>query len=385
MEKGSVLLITSEYPPGPGGIGTHAFQLSKQLHALGWKMHVVASQDYVTEGEVNEFNSRLPFPVTFRQSRGSFITRMWRSFKNIISAYKKGRPDVIITTGDAPTFFILGLNSFFKKPWIIVEHGSIGQGVLARVKRKSTRAADLVIYVSHYTKNHIEKHVKAEARDFRVIPNGGDEDIFHQLPVSRIAEFRKQFQPGNPILLTVGNVTHRKGQEVTIRALPEVKKHFPDILYVMAGKSTLKDELNTLAKELGVEQNIRFWGIATVRELVQLYNTADLFLMTSRLFESNNEIEGFGIAVIEAALCGRAAVVSDNSGLKEAVVDGVTGLVAGENDPQSTAAAIITILGDANLKQKMEAAALQRAKESLTWRKVALEYETSLKKVIGKQ
>lgn len=379
----SVLFITSEFPPGPGGIGTQAYQLSDRLHKLGWNMNIVASQDYVTVEDVEKFNSRLPFNITYRRSEGSLPVKLWSYMRKILKVYRDSKADVIITSGDTPTFFVLLLRLFMHKPWVIIEHGNIQLGMVQKLKKIALRKANEIIYVSDRTRKHIEEFSGISPEKYIIIPNGGDERVYSKIPAEEIQQYRQQFAAFSPLLLTVGNVSVRKGQEIVIRALPEIKKQFPNVLYIMAGKPTIQDEMQALADQLGVGGNIHFTGIVSEAELVNLYNSVDLFLMTSRRDTRTNEIEGFGIAVIEAALCGRAAVVSGNSGLAEAVEEGVTGFVTEENNPASVADAVIKLFTDNILRQQMENAAYTRANQSLTWEKVALQYDAVLKKLTG--
>ena len=58
-----LLLLSSEFPPGPGGIGTHAYQLARQLTARGWAVTVVTAQEYAPAAARAAFNSRQPFAV----------------------------------------------------------------------------------------------------------------------------------------------------------------------------------------------------------------------------------------------------------------------------------------------------------------------------------
>ena len=70
---------------------------------------------------------------------------------------------------------------------------------------------------------------------------------------------------------------------------------------------------------------MHFLGRLESESLVKYVNACDLFMMTSR-HTSTGDFEGYGIAVVEAAFCGKPAVVSRNSGLAEAIVDGGPGL-----------------------------------------------------------
>jgi phosphatidylinositol alpha-1,6-mannosyltransferase len=94
------------------------------------------------------------------------------------------------------------------------------------------------------------------------------------------------------------------------------------------------------------------------------------------------DVEGYGIAVVEAALCGKPAVVSEGSGLTEAVQDKVTGLVVPQNDPRAAAEALITLLKDKSIRQRMGAAARRRALAEQTWSVIAQAYDRVLRQYL---
>jgi phosphatidylinositol alpha-1,6-mannosyltransferase len=150
----------------------------------------------------------------------------------------------------------------------------------------------------------------------------------------------------------------------------------------MAGLPQEQTKLEALAEQLGVSENIRFWGRVTQETLRKLYNACDIFVMTSRQL-ANGDFEGYGIAVIEAALCGKTAVVSDNSGLAEAVQDGVTGLLVPQNDPNRAAQAILKLVKDPELSQQLAHQAYHNAITEQTWEKVGNRYVNLLEKVFS--
>jgi len=182
-------------------------------------------------------------------------------------------------------------------------------------------------------------------------------------------------------MLTVGNVTERKGQHVVIRALPYILREVPNVHYLIAGLPTMKEQFRALAAALGVADHVHFLGRVPQEDLPLLMNACDAFVMTS-VNTPSGDVEGYGIAVVEAALCGKPAVVSDRTGLAEAVLDRVTGLVVPQNDPKQTAEALITLLTDEFLRQRLGAAAKQRALAEQTWSARAKAYDLVLRKYL---
>ena len=76
-----ILLISSEFPPGPGGIGTHAYQLAKALTQHHYEVHVLSPQDYADESEIQAFNAQLNFHIT---SLPKATCKPWQSVKRLI-------------------------------------------------------------------------------------------------------------------------------------------------------------------------------------------------------------------------------------------------------------------------------------------------------------
>ena len=148
----------------------------------------------------------------------------------------------------------------------------------------------------------------------------------------------------------------------------------------MVGLPTRAAELKALAQSLGVADRVEFVGRATQAEIVRRLNYCDLFVMTSRKTD-DGDFEGYGIAVVEAALCGKPSIVSSGSGLAEAIVPGETGLLVREGDPADTARMIGELLEDPKRRARMGNAARVRAEGEQTWARRASEYDVILREM----
>jgi phosphatidyl-myo-inositol dimannoside synthase len=114
--------------------------------------------------------------------------------------------------------------------------------------------------------------------------------------------------------------------------------------------------------------------------LLKLYNACDLFVMTSRQL-ADGDFEGYGIAVLEAALCGKPALVSDNSGLVEAVQDGITGVVVPQDDSNSTAGAILKLINSPTALRIFRRTSPAQCAQNQTWSQVAIRYIHYLRQI----
>ena len=377
------LVVSSEFPPGPGGIGTHAFELASGLVRQGWDVEVLTSQDYATAREVVEFNRAQGFGVTrFRSVPGAPLEALYRE-SVLARRIRRDAPDVLIASGSRSVLLAAARWTGRKRPWVAIGHGTefgLRGGWEAAAMKAAFRRATAVVCVSEYTRGQMHLAGIRPERE-AVIPNGADPERFRPLPaVERDAAREDLGIPGGALVVTVGNVTRRKGQDVVIRALPAILERIPSVQYAIAGLPTLGEEMRRLAAELGVSERVHLLGRLDSRRLVGLLNAADVFVMTSRRTE-DGDFEGYGIAVVEAALCGCPAVVAADSGLAEAIENGRTGSSVPQDDPAATAREIVALLEDAGRRRAMGQAARKRAEREQTWTRRIGQYEVLLREI----
>lgn len=376
-----LLLLSSEFPPGPGGIGTHAYQLATHLSHLGWNVHVAAPQPYVDKLTRETFNSQLPFPIVTFEYADTLLLQLYRRISKLIRLCNNFRPDVILASGSRALWSAAFLSRLFRTPWLAVGHGTeflTGSASNSVLTRLSIRSASATVAVSKYTATLMQEQTNPSGPIY-VIPNGADERQFHPKPSN---ELRRNLNlQKKRVLLTVGRVSKRKAQDVVIRALPAILQHHPDLVYLLVGLPEEQTSFQQLAEQLGIAEHVYFTGVVPQETLPQYYNLADIFVLTSRKAASG-DVEGYGIVVLEAALCGKPAVVSQSGGLTEAVQSGQTGLVVPPDDPQATAEALLSLLGDRELYQRMAQQALCRARQA-TWNHRVAAYDQLLRQLIA--
>ena len=376
------MFVSSEFPPGPGGIGTHAHQLAINLQLLGWHVTVVSPQDYADEQEVTAFNLECPLGIERLRPKSPALLEALYRWRVVSRCIRRLAPDCLVASGSRSVWMAAPLADRYHLPWLAIAHGTelFLAGWQTRLTRWAFEKASTVVCVSQYTHKQMEL---ARIHPLRsdVIPNGADENRFRLFQPEQTAAYRSQLGFGNsPLIVTVGNVTDRKGQDIVIRALPTILQHVPNVRYLIAGLPTRRAEFELLATQLGVSDHVHFLGRVDAEKLPHLLNTCDLFVMTSR-HTPDGDFEGFGIAVVEAALCGLPAVVSAPSGLAEAIIDGHTGIAVPRDDPEATAQAVLSLLADPILRQKMGTQARQHAVSAQTWACRVQRYDELLRKL----
>lgn len=384
-QPGRVLIVASEFPPGPGGVGTHAYQAARELCRRGWQVVVVTPQEYASRSEIAAFNDAQPFRIVrLRAVPGSVLEAVYRE-ATLLRWIHRLAPHVILASGSRAVLIAALGCRVLKLPWMAVGHGSeFGLGGLRGLGvRWAFRGATAVVCVSQYTLRRMHA-VNIHPRAEFAIPNGADRARFRVLPAGQVEDMRTSLGLARGrLLLTVGHVTSRKGQDVVVRALPTVLRRVPDAYYLVAGLPTQGRELLDLAVELGVASHVRLLGRVGDDELVRLLNACDVFVLTSRE-TADGDLEGYGIAVVEAALCGKPAVVSGDSGLAEAVLDKKTGFIVPQNDEEATARAILSLLEDEATRQAMGEKARNRAVSEQTWEECFQRYDEILRQLISK-
>lgn len=378
-----LLLLSSEFPPGPGGIGTHAYQLARHLTRLGWGVRVLSTQPYVSTAESDAFNRRQPFAITRLPERGADGLWWAARLRAVAAAARTDSPAILVATGQRALWLAAAVRAIYRRPWVAIGHGSeflSRSPAAAALTRQALASAAAVVAVSDYTAGLIRE--AGRPRRLVVIPNAADGERF--LPRLDTARLRREWGiDGGHVLLTVGQVSERKAQDVVIRALPRVLAAYPDAIYVMAGLPRRQPEFAALAGELGVADRVRFAGVTSDADLPAAYNLADLFVLVSRQ-TSGGDVEGYGIVVQEAALCEVPAVVSRGCGLTEAIREGVTGLSVPPDDPDATAGAIISLLGDESRRRSMGREARRLALEA-TWSERVADYDRLLREILAPQ
>ena len=166
-----------------------------------------------------------------------------------------------------------------------------------------------------------------------------------------------RFAPGQPksptpLVVAVGRLAPVKRFDALIRAVAQVRDRHPHLRLVIAGEGTERPVLEAEIERLGAADWVSLPGRVPDEELVELFQQA--WLVTSASL-----VEGWGMTLTEAAACGTTAVASRTTGHLDAVVDGVTGLLAGDDAELSRG--IDRVLSDIQLRDRLSASALERS------------------------
>jgi len=224
--------------------------------------------------------------------------------------------------------------------------------------------ADKITCISRFTEKQILKRLDLD--NTLVINLGVDYKKFAEQ-----RGYQRRTTPKEKIILSVGALKSRKGYHISIPAIAEVKKRYPDIKYYIVGGKPPKTYLD-LVKKYNLEKNVKFLQGISDKDLMKLYYETDVFLLTP-ITINDNDFEGFGLVYLEAGACGKPVVGTYNCGAEDAIIDGTTGLLVPQNDIHKTAEAILKLLDNFELAKKMGENGEKRAQE-MDWENVVKKY-----------
>ncbi len=309
-------------------------------------------------------------PAAFSQ-RSKFIKGM--SFGRAIGAILlRERPRaVLLGTVDDGRYGLL-LRRWFRIPYVVYAHGNEICRILSvpgehQLQIRVLAEAARVVAVSRFTAELVLR-TGVPADRIEVVYPGCDIDAFVPQPAD--PELRRKLlgsRAGTPVILTTGNLVARKGHDMVIRALTQVRQAAPDVTYLIVGDGPHRSELERLAGELGVRDHVVFAGRASDAELPAIYALADVFIMASRERREENDVEGFGLVYLEASACGKPVIGGRSGGVPEAIIHGVTGLLVDPEDPKDIARAITRTLTEPDLSGALGDAGADRVRREFTW------------------
>jgi phosphatidylinositol alpha-1,6-mannosyltransferase len=245
------------------------------------------------------------------------------------------------------------------------------------VMRRTLRRASLVVANSRYTAQ-IAAARGARQKQIVVIQPGVDPNRYLPGPRQTALLGRYQIDAEVPVLVSVGRLIPRKGFDIVLQALPEILRSFPEAVYLIVGDGPDRERLAALANSLSVQRNVRFATEVPDDALPAYYQSADAFVMPSRVLTESGDAEGFGMVFLEAGCCELPVIGGRSGGIEDAVVDGVTGYLVDPASPVECADKIAALLSNPQLRKQMGTRARQRAVEEYQWTQVAGRYLEAL-------
>ena len=346
-----ILLISEVFPPRAGGSGRWLWELYRRLQ--GMRVDVVAGE--VAGADAFDQTATLSIvraPLSF-SSWGILNVRgareYARAFARIHRVVRRVRPDVIHCGKCLPDGLIaLLMKRLYRIPFYCFVHGEeltlAGTSKeLGRLTRAVLRESSGVIANSRHSRDILARNWGVPDTHVTVMHPGVDTSQFTPSPADSI--LREQLGWANRrVILTVGALQKRKGQDMMIRALPIIRRRVSDVLYAIVGEGWERDYLDRLVADHGVADLVQFRGVPSDTELIQCYQQCDVFALPNR--QVGWDFEGFGIVLLEAQACGKPVITGLSGGTCETLDPSRTGVLVQCETPDALADAVCAIFDD---------------------------------------
>lgn len=364
------LLVTNDFLPDVGGIQQFVAQIAARLRDVGVFAPAHPSAD----------DSTLAYPVWRGPRRYLWPTPSTR--RALRSAIAEHGASVAVFMAPAP---LTPLGPALGVPWAVCSHGAelvLPSRVpgLRRVFAVVLRRADRLFAVSDYTATALRRLLGHDGPPIGLVRNGVDLDRFH--PGVDASAVRERFGFASaPVIVTVGRLVPRKGQDQLIRALPKVRAAVGDVRLLIVGGGRDRHRLERLARRHGGGA-VAFAGSIAWDDLPAHYRAGTVFAHPNRSRWAGLEQEGFGVVFLEAQACGVPVLAGHSGGSPEALADGVTGLLVDGRDVDQIAAALIAMLQPASVAATMGAAARAWVTDGWSWDTIVERFADDLRQLV---
>jgi phosphatidylinositol alpha-1,6-mannosyltransferase len=231
--------------------------------------------------------------------------------------------------------------------------------VTRRLLRRIGDSVDVMTYVSEWCREAIAPALSppAGARMQRLSP-GVDPVRFHPCCGGDRVRQRLGIPADAPVVVCVARQVRRKGQDVLVRAWPEVLGRHPDARLLLVGDGPDRSRLQRLVEESGARGSIHLSGAVAWDAVPAYVDAGDVFAMPCRTRLLGLEPEAWGIVFLEAQACGLPVVIGDSGGAPETLVDPSSGRVV--NGTVGAVAEAVTDLLTARVRSPGERSAWLR-------------------------
>ena len=237
--------------------------------------------------------------------------------------------------------------------------------IFRQLLSKISRDVDVLTYLGEYTKNAIKKVVSDQSKLIKIAPGI---DVDHFQPSEKSTDLIHKLNISNrPVIVSVGRLVHRKGQDKLIVAMSQVIKDFPTAVLLLVGEGPIKYMLQKLVQHHSLEKNVVFAGRVQLDELPRYIQLGQIFAMPARDRFFGLEVEGLGIVYLEASACALPVIVGNSGGAPDAVISEKTGLIVDGTSPDAIANSIKTLLQQPELAKSYGSAGREWVVNEWRW------------------
>jgi phosphatidyl-myo-inositol dimannoside synthase len=374
-----ILIISWNFPPRRGGIEyvvSHLFGGLRERHPV---LVITGRAPFPRPAEEDVFRAPYSGLIFFS------LYTLWRGARLLLRSPKT---KVIFGGSVMVTPLVLILARLFGRKAVVQAHGldviyanKFYQAICVRW----LRFCDRIVANSGYTAFLVaQKRVRQEI--ISVIPPGVQTESFTE--PTDVDAIKKGFGlQGKHAILFVGRLAKRKGvKEFIENSFAKIVSKIPNVCFVVVGNNpseslTHRDDMMGQIKAvicaMGLLNHVQLRGAVDDNEVIKLYQACDVVVLPA--LAETDDVEGFGIVLLEAAAAGKPAVATRVGGIPDAIEHEKTGVLVNAGDYEGLAQAVLSLLNDPLARGKMGRVARQRAEKEFGWEEIVDRYETAFR------
>jgi len=360
-----ILLVTNDLGPRAGGIET--FILGLINYVDGNQLVIFTSSQEGSE----EFDRSLSnkYGVVIVRDKSTTLIPTPRVTRAVITTMKRYQSTVIWFGATAPLAWMSpALRRNGAEKIVGLTHGhEVWWAKLFpfnRAMRRMGNAMDVVTYLGDFTRDAISPAMGTHPTYVRIAPGI---DTEHFRPGNGAAIRTELGVDSKRVIMCVGRLVHRKGQDALVQAMPSVLQRIPEAVLVLVGIGPREGFIRKEVERLGIQSSVIFTGRVQYDQLPRYFQAADLFVMPSRSRLAGLEVEGLGIVYLEASACGIAVIAGKSGGAPDAVIAGKTGVLVDGTKVNDISAAIVSLLPDRDRLVQMGKAGSAWVMQEWSW------------------
>ena len=326
MSTRKILLVTNDLGPRAGGIETFILGLLDQLDGSQIVIYTAAQTG---SDQFDKILSAKTGVIILRDKSSVLLPTPWVN-RRVRAVALRFESEVIWFGAAMPLAWMSGLlKRAGAKRIVAITHGhEVWWAKLPPFRQifaQSTKSIDVLTYLGQFTRRAMAPVVSARCAMVHIAPGIS---IQHFTPGAKSQKLIDELDlEGKQVLISVGRLVHRKGQDKLLEALPQILLTHPDIILLFVGVGPRQKKLDQLVRSHELSNYIRFVGRIAYDALPDYFRLGDLFVMPSRSRLAGLEVEGLGIVYLEASACGIPVVAGAPGGAPDAIIQGKTGLV----------------------------------------------------------
>ena len=375
MQAGRTLIVTNDFPPRTGGIESFVLAMASRMPPESVVVHT-ARQD----GD-SAFDATLPFEVV-RDRSPVMLPTPAVARRSAALARSRGCDRVWFGAAAplalmAPTLRRAGVTRV-----VATTHGheiwwSSVPGA-RRLLRAIGERTDVLTYLGEYCRERIARPLTPAARARMVQLTPGVDDTAFRPDCGGEAVRERHALVGRPVVVCISRMVPRKGQDVLVRAMPELKRLVPGVALLLVGDGPHRGAVEKLVATLGLADDVVLAGRVPWADTPAYFDAGDVFCMPTRTRLLGLEPEALGICYLEAAATGLPVVAGDSGGAPDAVLEGENGYVVDGRSPSAVAARCAELLLDPVLSQRFGARGRAWVAERWRWDDLAVRLQRLL-------